>query len=167
MPPGPEPMPPVHTSVPGDGGCSSPVNTRSKNNRPDRKTSTSGSAGTGASSGHGCARACLSRAESARAAQLVRGTLLSSGHAAPLRTGLDGRRGAAVKLAILGGGGFRVPLVHGALLADGGVTELLLHDVDAGRLAAIERVLTEQAAGARNPPRGRATTDLAAALAHV
>jgi 6-phospho-beta-glucosidase len=69
-----------------------------------------------------------------------------------------------MRLAILGGGGFRVPLVHGALLAGGGVTELVLHDVDAGRLAAIERVLAEQAAGAKTAPRVRTTTDLGTAL---
>ncbi|MEV5718082.1 6-phospho-beta-glucosidase [Amycolatopsis mediterranei] len=72
-----------------------------------------------------------------------------------------------MRLAILGGGGFRVPLVHGALLAGGEVTELVLHDVDAGRLAAIERVLAEQAGGAANAPRVRTTTDLAAAVSDV
>ena len=72
-----------------------------------------------------------------------------------------------MRLVILGGGGFRVPLVHGALLAGGDVTELVLHDVDAGRLAAIERVLAEQAAGTANAPRVRTTTDLAAALSDV
>ncbi|WP_103354143.1 6-phospho-beta-glucosidase [Amycolatopsis sp. CA-128772] len=72
-----------------------------------------------------------------------------------------------MKLAILGGGGFRVPLVHGALLTGGDVTELVLHDVDAGRLAAIERVLAEQAAGAAAAPRVRTTTDLATALSDV
>ncbi|MBE1498278.1 6-phospho-beta-glucosidase [Amycolatopsis lexingtonensis] len=72
-----------------------------------------------------------------------------------------------MKLAILGGGGFRVPLVHGALLRDGGVTDLVLHDVDAGRLAAIERVLAEQAAGVAGAPRVRVATDLADALSDV
>ena len=45
-----------------------------------------------------------------------------------------------MRLTILGGGGFRVPLVHQALLADRGVervTELVLYDVDPARLAAI------------------------------
>lgn len=70
-----------------------------------------------------------------------------------------------MRLAILGGGGFRVPLVHGALLDGGGVTELVLHDVDAGRLAAIERVLAEQSAG--TGPLVRTTTDLATALSDV
>jgi 6-phospho-beta-glucosidase len=72
-----------------------------------------------------------------------------------------------VRLALLGGGGFRVPLVHGALLAGGGVTELVLHDVDAARLTAIERVLAEQAAGVPGAPRVRVTTDLATALSDV
>jgi 6-phospho-beta-glucosidase len=72
-----------------------------------------------------------------------------------------------MRLAILGGGGFRVPLVHGALLAGGEVTELVLHDVDAGRLAAIERVLAEQAGGAANAPRVRTTTDLPTAVSDV
>ncbi|MCK8679638.1 6-phospho-beta-glucosidase [Streptomyces lichenis] len=75
-----------------------------------------------------------------------------------------------MKLTILGGGGFRVPLVYGALLADRGegrVTRVALHDVDAGRLAAIGRVLAEQAAaaGAGDAPVVEATTDLDAALA--
>jgi len=75
-----------------------------------------------------------------------------------------------VRLTILGGGGFRVPLVHAALLADRGegrITELVLHDVDAGRLAAIERVLRQQADGVPDAPKLSATTDLAAALSDV
>ncbi|MEQ0562249.1 6-phospho-beta-glucosidase [Amycolatopsis sp. NEAU-NG30] len=71
-----------------------------------------------------------------------------------------------MRLAILGGGGFRVPLVHGALLG-GGITELVLHDVDAVRLAAIERVLAEQAAGRPGAPRVRTTTELAHAVSDV
>ena len=50
-----------------------------------------------------------------------------------------------MRLSILGGGGFRVPLVHGALLRDrspGRVTEVVLYDPDAGRLAAIAAELT-------------------------
>ncbi|MFJ1763032.1 6-phospho-beta-glucosidase [Amycolatopsis sp. NPDC088138] len=72
-----------------------------------------------------------------------------------------------MRLALLGGGGFRVPLVHGALLAGGDVTELVLHDVDAGRLAAIERVLAEQARGVAGAPRVRTTADLRDALSDV
>src|SRR3954469_20353288 len=70
-----------------------------------------------------------------------------------------------MRLTILGGGGFRVPLVHGALLRTRSpITEVVLHDVDTGRLSAIGRVLTAQAAGARAAPRIGATTDLTAAL---
>ncbi|CQR60611.1 6-phospho-beta-glucosidase [Streptomyces leeuwenhoekii] len=68
-----------------------------------------------------------------------------------------------MRLTILGGGGFRVPLVYGALLADRGegrVTRVVLHDLDAGRLAAVTRVLAEQAAGVADAPRVTATTDL-------
>ncbi|WP_416971218.1 6-phospho-beta-glucosidase [Streptomyces sp. 4F14] len=72
-----------------------------------------------------------------------------------------------MKLTILGGGGFRVPLVYGALLGDRGegrVTEVVLHDLDAGRLGAVTRVLTEQAAGVPDAPAVTATTDLDDAL---
>lgn len=68
-----------------------------------------------------------------------------------------------MKLVILGGGGFRVPLVYGALLGDhaeGRVTEVVLHDLDAGRLGAVARVLAEQAAGVPGAPAVTATTDL-------
>jgi 6-phospho-beta-glucosidase len=72
-----------------------------------------------------------------------------------------------VKLTILGGGGFRVPLVYGALLqdhAEGRVTRVVLHDLDAGRLSAVTRVLTEQASGVPDAPEVSATTDLDEAL---
>ncbi|MFE4548952.1 MULTISPECIES: 6-phospho-beta-glucosidase [unclassified Streptomyces] len=72
-----------------------------------------------------------------------------------------------MKLTILGGGGFRVPLVYGALLGDraeGRVTRVVLHDVDAGRLAAVARVLGEQAAGDPGAPEVSFTTDLDEAL---
>ncbi|WP_149185077.1 6-phospho-beta-glucosidase [Streptomyces sp. TRM49041] len=72
-----------------------------------------------------------------------------------------------MRLTILGGGGFRVPLVYRALLADRGegrVTRVVLHDVDAGRLAAIGRVLAEQAADVPDAPAVTATTDLDEAL---
>ncbi len=72
-----------------------------------------------------------------------------------------------MRLAILGGGGFRVPLVYGALLRDASperVTEVVLHDVDAGRLATIARVLEQLGAGHPDPPRVVATGDLDAAL---
>ncbi|MGM9383264.1 6-phospho-beta-glucosidase [Streptomyces antibioticus] len=72
-----------------------------------------------------------------------------------------------MKLTILGGGGFRVPLVYGALLTDRGegrVTDVVLHDLDAGRLQAVARVLAEQAAGLPDAPAVTATTDLDDAL---
>lgn len=65
-----------------------------------------------------------------------------------------------MKLTILGGGGFRVPLVHGALGSSSPVTEVVLHDVDTARLQVIEAVLRESA----GPP-VRTTTDLDDALA--
>lgn len=75
-----------------------------------------------------------------------------------------------MKLALLGGGGFRVPLVYGALLSDvhdRRVDEIALHDVDPGRLAAISRVLEQMAAQSPQevePPRVVTTTDLDVAL---
>ena len=73
-----------------------------------------------------------------------------------------------VRLTIIGGGGFRVPLVYGALgsgpaaTGAGGwaVEEVALHDVDARRVAAIERVLAGMAG-----PRVVVAGDLDAALA--
>ena len=52
----------------------------------------------------------------------------------------------------------RIPgaLVYGALLTDraeGRVTEVVLHDLDASRLRAVARVLDEQAAEVPGPPR--------------
>ncbi|QIY65492.1 MULTISPECIES: 6-phospho-beta-glucosidase [unclassified Streptomyces] len=72
-----------------------------------------------------------------------------------------------MRLTILGGGGFRVPLVYGALLGDraeGRVTRVVLHDVDAERLTAVARVLNEQAAGDADAPEVSFTTDLDDAL---
>ncbi|MFF8420276.1 6-phospho-beta-glucosidase [Streptomyces sp. NPDC015680] len=72
-----------------------------------------------------------------------------------------------MKLTILGGGGFRVPLVYGALLADhaeGRVDAVTLYDTDADRLTAVARVLGEQAAGVPDAPAVTATTDLDEAL---
>ncbi|GIF21876.1 6-phospho-beta-glucosidase [Actinoplanes tereljensis] len=70
-----------------------------------------------------------------------------------------------LKLTILGGGGFRVPLVYSALLGeDSPIGTVVLHDVDHGRLAAIRRVLAAQAASARFAPLVEATTDLTEAL---
>jgi len=61
-----------------------------------------------------------------------------------------------MKLTIVGGGGFRVPLVYGALLEKAerlGLAEVVLHDVDVARLERIAPVLEGLAAehGARLP----------------
>ena len=72
-----------------------------------------------------------------------------------------------MRLTILGGGGFRVPLVHRALLADRrrtGITELVLHDVDKNRLDAIARVLAAQARDVPDAPGLLTTTDLDTAV---
>ena len=72
-----------------------------------------------------------------------------------------------MRLAILGGGGFRVPLVYGALLRDhspGRVTEVVLHDPDAGRLAAVALVLEQLGVEHSDPPRVTTTDDLDTAL---
>ena len=72
-----------------------------------------------------------------------------------------------MRLAILGGGGFRVPLVYGALLRDhspGRVTEVVLHDPDAGRLAAVALVLEQLGTRHPDPPRVVTTDDLDTAL---
>ncbi len=81
---------------------------------------------------------------------------------------------------IAGGGGFRVPLLYRALSAGpfaGLVGELVLYDVDAGRLAAIEAVLASMPVPPARPgrdtgrratgggPRVRTTASLADALA--
>jgi 6-phospho-beta-glucosidase len=68
-----------------------------------------------------------------------------------------------MKLTIVGGGGFRVPLVYGALLEKAerlGLDEIVLHDIDAHRLERIGAVLDGLAAerGERLP--FRMTTDL-------
>jgi 6-phospho-beta-glucosidase len=72
-----------------------------------------------------------------------------------------------MRLTILGGGGFRVPLVYRALLddhAEGRVTHVTLYDLDASRLTAIGRVLKEQAADVPDAPEVTVTTDLESAL---
>ncbi|GIE98457.1 6-phospho-beta-glucosidase [Paractinoplanes rishiriensis] len=69
------------------------------------------------------------------------------------------------RLTILGGGGFRVPLVYGALLRPASpITSVVLHDVDRGRLAAIGRVLAAQARTFPGAPQIEVTTDLTEAL---
>ncbi|MFD8998520.1 family 4 glycosyl hydrolase [Streptomyces abikoensis] len=75
-----------------------------------------------------------------------------------------------MRLTILGGGGFRVPLVHRALLDDarrdapGRCTELVLHDTDSARMRVIASVLDAQAAGVPRAPSVRLAEDLDDAL---
>jgi len=67
-----------------------------------------------------------------------------------------------VKLAIIGGGGFRVPLIYQALSSSVGasfVDEVVLHDPDPDRLATVATVLS-QLPGAALAPQVCATTDL-------
>ena len=78
-----------------------------------------------------------------------------------------------MKLVILGGGGFRVPLVYEAVatnaLAAAGlpsvhIDEVVLHDASASSLDAVTALLAERAEELVDPPRVSATTDLAHAL---
>ncbi len=72
-----------------------------------------------------------------------------------------------MRLTLLGGGGFRVPLVYSALLRDTHarrIDEVVLYDVSPDRLAAIEHILRQQGAGHEAPPRVTTTTDLDVAL---
>ncbi|MGG8408596.1 6-phospho-beta-glucosidase [Streptomyces sp. 12297] len=72
-----------------------------------------------------------------------------------------------MKLTILGGGGFRIPLVYGALLGDraeGRIDQVALYDEDPARLTAIARVLVDQAEGVPDAPAVSATNDLDEAL---
>ena len=72
-----------------------------------------------------------------------------------------------MRLTILGGGGFRVPLVYRALLADHrrtGITEVALHDVDPARLDAIGRVLAEMARDVPDAPAVLTSIDLDTAV---
>lgn len=79
-----------------------------------------------------------------------------------------------MKLAIVGGGGFRVPLVYGALLGETSdprvgrvaaqVDRVALYDVVPGRLAAISRVLEQMSAGVEGAPVVETFSDLDGAL---
>jgi 6-phospho-beta-glucosidase len=72
-----------------------------------------------------------------------------------------------MKLAILGGGGFRVPQVFEAIAADDAavrIDELVLYDTDASRLQAIRAVVAQLEQGLSHAPRVTATTDLDTAL---
>jgi 6-phospho-beta-glucosidase len=73
-----------------------------------------------------------------------------------------------MKLTILGGGGFRVPLVFGALLADRHerrIDRVTLYDVDRQRLDVIGHVLDQMAAGTSDAPTVTTTSDLDEAVA--
>ena len=65
-----------------------------------------------------------------------------------------------MKLAILGGGGFRVPLVYEALIGHPLIDAVALHDSSAERLEAIRRVVDAMPGG----PKLTATTDLDTAI---
>lgn len=72
-----------------------------------------------------------------------------------------------MRLTILGGGGFRVPLVYRALLTDRSprrVTQVHLYDADPARVRGIAQVLTALAAGHSDAPEVRVCTDLDEAL---
>ena len=71
-----------------------------------------------------------------------------------------------MRLTILGGGGFRVPLVYRALCADPelGVDELVLYDVDPSRLVTMSAVLEQLAEGVDHAPRVVTTDDLPKAV---
>jgi 6-phospho-beta-glucosidase len=72
-----------------------------------------------------------------------------------------------MKLTIVGGGGFRVPLVYGALLRKKerlGLEEVVLHDIDQNRLERIGAVLEGLAAERGTSLPFRFTTDLVDAV---
>ena len=72
-----------------------------------------------------------------------------------------------MKLTIVGGGGFRVPLVYGALLERAerlGLAEIVLHDIDAARLERIGNVLEGLAEEHGDKLPFRTTTDLVDAV---
>lgn len=72
-----------------------------------------------------------------------------------------------VRLTVVGGGGFRVPLIYRALSSDppgGPIDEVVLYDVDPGRVDVIRGVCDQLAHKAPNPPRLSRATDLETAL---
>ncbi len=72
-----------------------------------------------------------------------------------------------MKLAILGGGGFRTPFVYHALLNDEGsprVTEVALFDPSESRLRSTAAILGQMAAGFADAPRVTAMTDARRAI---
>ncbi len=82
-----------------------------------------------------------------------------------------------MKLTILGGGGFRVPLIHDAIVTNAlaaagrpsiSIDEITLHDSSPERLRTISQILAERTAELDDPsaaPRISTTTDLRRALA--
>ena len=73
-----------------------------------------------------------------------------------------------MKLTLLGGGGFRVPLMFRTLLVDQSdrrVTDLRLWDTDAGRLAVIRSILQAMAQGHPRAPEVRVAQSLEEAVA--
>lgn len=70
-----------------------------------------------------------------------------------------------MKLVILGGGGFRVPLVLEAVSGSALIDDVVLHDTSTARLTAVAAVVEEQSQGLVGAPRVRTTTDLRTALA--
>src|SRR5690348_1907707 len=69
-----------------------------------------------------------------------------------------------MKLAVIGGGGFRVPQVYRALLGSSLVTEVALVDPSAERLAVMQTVLAQQAQGVADAPQVTSTAELSTAL---
>jgi 6-phospho-beta-glucosidase len=69
-----------------------------------------------------------------------------------------------MKLAVIGGGGFRVPQVYRALLGSSLVSEVALVDPSVERLAVMKAVLAQQARGVVGPPRVTSTAELSSAL---
>lgn len=81
-----------------------------------------------------------------------------------------------MKLTILGGGGFRVPLIHDAIITDAlaaagrpsiTIDEMALHDSSPERLRRVEQILAERTAQLPDPssaPRITTTTDVRRAL---
>jgi len=72
-----------------------------------------------------------------------------------------------MRLTMIGGGGFRTPLVYAALLRDrapGRVTSVALVDTDEARLRTMTRILATQAQGVSDAPVVTTHTDLAEGL---
>lgn len=72
-----------------------------------------------------------------------------------------------MKLVMIGGGGFRTPLVYSTLLRDhapGRVSEVALVDVDAARLRTMARILADQADGVADAPAVSVHADVESAL---